>query len=679
MDTKSRNFKPLFAWLAFFMTVNIITFLLISGLGAFAYSGGDWQVLKTPFQYDYRDTHAFQQRTSDYFSNLISMAGSIDSSGNGEQQIIKDRLDQEGSNLLYYAVNQKTGLIVNNFDPALQLTDPEAKPFLPSGYQYYWYFNGEKLQVFDQGKLADIGGMDSGYQSLDDPGFYTGDAGSLTGMRVVLGISDTLQPNPYERSMYYWEQQLLALLAWCYLLLSLAGLICLLYSIFKRHDKYQFDRALATWSGGIWLEVKLFVSLFVLLILGFFAVNISGSGSDIVNALIIIVVLSMAVLAAFWWFYLMLLDIGFNRKSFLGNNLINYVLTQYGKYERKYPWQKMMISRAYVLIGAEAGLALLSVFCLLISSHSGDVFMMLLSFLLAGTGLYLIYRYLGRYNQTIDNLGKLLDHIESIKNGNMGTRLQLAETDDIYTAAQNLNSIQEGMSIAVAEKVRSEHMKVDLITNVSHDLKTPLTSIISYVDLISKEEGLPPHVKDYTTILAQKSARLQNLIHDLFDLSKASSDNIALEVEKIDLARLINQTLADLDEPIGTSGLTFRLSIPEEPVYVFSDGKKLYRVMENLISNTLKYSMLGSRVYIDLSTDEKTARAVIKNTANYEMNFSGEDIVQRFVRGDQSRTTEGSGLGLSIAQSFTQICGGQFTVYVDGDLFKAELVFPRIL
>lgn len=676
MDTKSRNSKPFLAWLAFFMTVNIITFLLISGLGAFAYSGGDWQVLKTPFfQYDYRSTHAFQQRTSGYFDNLISVTGRLDPSDNGEQQIIKDRLDSEGSNLVYYAVNQATGLIINNFDPGLQLTDTEAKPLLPSGYQYYWYFNGDKLQVFDKGKLVDASRIDRGYQGLAS----TVDTASLTGIRVVLGINDKLQPNPYTRSMYYWEQQLLNLLAWCYLLLGVAGLICLLYSILKRHDKRQFDRDLASWSGGIWLEVKLFVSLCVLMILGFFAVNISGSGSDIINTLIIIVVLSIAVLAAFWWFYLMLLDMVCNRQSFLKNNFANYVLNQFRKYERRYPWQKMMVSRAYVLIGAECVLALLSVFCLLISSHSGDVFLMLLSFLLAGTGIYLIYRYLGRYNQTINDLGKLLDHIESIKNGNMGTRLQLDESDDMYTAAQNLNSIQEGMSIAVAEKVKSERMKVDLITNVSHDLKTPLTSIISYVDLISKEEGLPPHVKDYASVLAQKSARLQNLIQDLFDLSKANSDNIALEVEKIDLARLINQTRADLDEPISSSGLTFRLNIPEEPVYIFSDGKKLYRVWENLISNTLKYSMPGSRVFIDLSNDEKIARAVIKNTANYEMTFSGEDIVQRFVRGDQSRSTEGSGLGLSIAQSFTQICGGQFSVYIDGDLFKVELVFPIII
>jgi signal transduction histidine kinase len=168
------------------------------------------------------------------------------------------------------------------------------------------------------------------------------------------------------------------------------------------------------------------------------------------------------------------------------------------------------------------------------------------------------------------------------------------------------------MGIAVAEKIKSERLKVDLITNVSHDLKTPLTSIISYVELLNREEGLPGHVKDYVKILSQKSERLKNLIQDLFDLSKANSENIALEMEQIDLVRLIKQTLADMEEPINGSGLTFRLNIPDGPVYIVSDGKKLYRVWENLITNALKYSLPGTRVYIDLIADGESACATIK-------------------------------------------------------------------
>lgn len=246
----------------------------------------------------------------------------------------------------------------------------------------------------------------------------------------------------------------------------------------------------------------------------------------------------------------------------------------------------------------------------------------------------------------------------------------------MYTAVQNLNSIQEGVNTAIAEKVKFERMKIDLITNVSHDLKTPLTSIIGYVDLLQKEEDLPEHVNDYIKILAQKSDRLKNMIEDLFDLSKASSNNIAVDMEKIDLARLIKQTVTDMDERINNSGLIFRLNIPDDPVYIMSDGKKLYRVWENLITNAIKYSLADSRVYVDLTVNQNKALATIKNIANYEMNFGEEEIMQRFFRGDQSRSTEGSGLGLSIAQSFTHICGGDFSVKIDGDLFKVEMRFP---
>ena len=328
-----------------------------------------------------------------------------------------------------------------------------------------------------------------------------------------------------------------------------------------------------------------------------------------------------------------------------------------------------------MLVGVEAVLALISGIFVLTGSSGGTL---LLAFLIAGAGIYLIYRYLKRYTETVSDLGKLMDHIELIKNGDMSTRLEVTEDADIYPAVQNLNYIQEGMGIAVAEKMKSERMKIDLITNVSHDLKTPLTSIISYVDLLNKEDGLPEHVNDYIRILAQKSEHLKNLIHDLFDLSKASSNNLALDMEKIDLARLAKQALADMEEPIAASGLTFRINIPDEPVYITSDGKKLYRVLENLIVNTLKYSLSGSRVFVDLTVSSKEVTATIKNTANYEMTFDEDEILQRFARGDQSRSSEGSGLGLSIAQTFTEVCGGKFSIKIDGDLFKVELRFETV-
>lgn len=234
--------------------------------------------------------------------------------------------------------------------------------------------------------------------------------------------------------------------------------------------------------------------------------------------------------------------------------------------------------------------------------------------------------------------------------------------------------INQGFNESLQEQMKSERMKVDLVTNVSHDLKTPLTSIISYVDLLSKEE-LPESAKDYVSILADKSNRLKNIVSDLFDLAKSTSGNLPLNMENIDLKKLIEQTLGDMVDEIENSANNFKINLPEQPVYVYSDGNKLYRVFQNIIGNSLKYSLEGTRVFIDMEIDNNIVTVVVKNTASYEMDFTEEDILQRFNRGDKSRTTEGSGLGLSIAESYTWACGGKFAIKVDGDQFKVKLSF----
>jgi len=235
--------------------------------------------------------------------------------------------------------------------------------------------------------------------------------------------------------------------------------------------------------------------------------------------------------------------------------------------------------------------------------------------------------------------------------------------------------IDKGIEESLEVQMKSERMKIALITNVSHDLKTPLTSIISYVDLLSKEEGLPDTAIDYVKILQIKSDRLKNIVTDLFELAKSTSGNIALEEEVIDLKRLMEQTLADMEDKVKVSELQFKTSLPDSPVVIKSDGKKLYRVFQNIIDNALKYSLKNTRVYINLEKVNQSVVITFKNIAAYEMNFTQEEILQRFYRGDQSRTTEGSGLGLSIAESFTNNCGGKLSVEIDGDVFKVSITF----
>ena len=243
-----------------------------------------------------------------------------------------------------------------------------------------------------------------------------------------------------------------------------------------------------------------------------------------------------------------------------------------------------------------------------------------------------------------------------------------------YENRKTYEEINQGFQESLQEQTKSERMKVDLITNVSHDLKTPLTSIISYVDLLSREE-LPDAARDYVNILADKSGRLKNIVSDLFDLAKSTSGNLPLNMENLDLKKLIEQTLGDMENEIEKSDIRIKTSLSEAPVHIYSDGKKLYRVFQNIIGNALKYSLGGTRVFIDMEIENGIVDVTIKNTASYDMDFAAEDVLQRFSRGDASRTTEGSGLGLSIAESFTWACGGRFKVEIDGDQFKVKLGF----
>jgi signal transduction histidine kinase len=247
-----------------------------------------------------------------------------------------------------------------------------------------------------------------------------------------------------------------------------------------------------------------------------------------------------------------------------------------------------------------------------------------------------------------------------------------------YTRGNRLlyEEINKDYQESLEEQMKAERMKVALITNVSHDLKTPLTSIVSYLDLLSKEEELQATAKDYVRILQDKSDRLKNMVTDLFDLAKSTSGDIELELETIDMKKLIEQTLADMEDRIEASEIKIKTNLPDKSVNIRADGKKLYRVLQNIIDNALKYSMMGTRVFIDLSINKEEVVMVIKNTSGYEMNFTPEEVLQRFTRGDKSRTTEGSGLGLSIAESFTKNLGGSFSVNIDGDLFKVALSFP---
>ena len=270
--------------------------------------------------------------------------------------------------------------------------------------------------------------------------------------------------------------------------------------------------------------------------------------------------------------------------------------------------------------------------------------------------------------------GRLTGALHTLRSEGAARPLHFKAYAPLHDAAEDLNALREGIDAAVEQQRRADRMKMELLTNVSHDLKTPLTSIINYADLLCAEP-LEGAAADYAKVIQRKADRLKHMVQDVFDLSKAASGSLPLAPAPIDLAKLIRQTLADMDEAIAASPLTFRTALAPE-AWVLADGERMYRVFQNLFSNALRYSLAGSRVYVELAAEDGQAVARVKNVAGYEMEFDPAEITERFVRGDPSRTGEGSGLGLSIAKSFTEACGGAFSVQTQADLFTAAVSFP---
>lgn len=294
--------------------------------------------------------------------------------------------------------------------------------------------------------------------------------------------------------------------------------------------------------------------------------------------------------------------------------------------------------------------------------------------LLAGADLYVFKRLYTEAKQQ-DQLNEVLNHLSE-------GDTDFAVEEDKFTGreheiAKRLNHISTGMRTALSEQVKSERLKADLITNVSHDIRTPLTSIINYVDLLKREDIQDEKVREYIQILDQKSVRLKNLTEDLLEASKASSGNIKMDMQKIDLVELSLQAGAEFEDKFAAKELELCLGAPEHPVFISADGRHLWRVLENLYNNAAKYSMEHTRVYADILEQDGKAVFTIKNISANKLNISPDELTERFVRGDVSRSTEGSGLGLSIATSLTKLQGGELVIEIDGDLYKANVIFPR--
>lgn len=273
--------------------------------------------------------------------------------------------------------------------------------------------------------------------------------------------------------------------------------------------------------------------------------------------------------------------------------------------------------------------------------------------------------------------GKLQKAGKALAEGNLSYHVDTSKMILGYKEHGNyLNSIGEGMAKAVAERMKSEHLKTELISNVSHDLKTPLTSIINYSDLLGQAGTEPEKVKEYTEVLHRQSIRLKKLLDDLLEVSKASTGNLSTDLAPCDIKVLITQTTGEYEQRFAEKNLELIHQEPKEDVHIMADHRHLFRIFDNLLGNIYKYAQPGSRVYLNVEKEEKKVRIVFRNMSEYPLNVNGGELMERFVRGDKSRHKEGNGLGLSIAMSLAQLQGGSLQIITDGDLFKAVLEFP---
>ena len=306
---------------------------------------------------------------------------------------------------------------------------------------------------------------------------------------------------------------------------------------------------------------------------------------------------------------------------------------------------------------------------LTIESYDGAIFLLFAIFTIIAAACFAIW--FG------SQLGKIKKGGEAIANGDFDYRINARELwPALRGHAYNLNCAALGMSKAVEDRLKSERFKTELITNVSHDLKTPLTSIVSYVDLLKKEDIQNEAALGYIEVIDRQSAKLKKLTEDLVEASKASSGAVAVNKEVLDIGELINQSVGEFSEKLESAGITPVINLPDTDIRVFTDGRLLWRVFDNLIQNIIKYAQPCTRAYFDLYQSDGDAVLTIRNISREPLNMTAEALMERFVRGDGSRNSEGNGLGLSIAKSLTELCGGTFDLMLDGDLYKVILTFP---
>ncbi len=601
---------------------------------------------------------------------------------NQNRDALNEQIEMEGGSIVYSVrrIAENTGSGNISFPI---FAESDGRLLLPENIRPCYYWDGPNgIEHNYIRNAADNISAGTGYRVLANGERFSPDMKALTNIRLIIGVrTDVLSGTLLQMSKTAVSYQI-------FLSVFFTGMIlCCLFGVlglFSKKAAAEAKQSYSIFAGKVPFEFKLIcVALAVYLFYCYrkylFLPKLSAQPKTY---------------TALWiffpggcLFYLLWQDLKYNAEKVFLNFLPVKLFCFFREFVQSRLWyRRAMVIFAFNLISALASL-IVGLLLLYIEGMSSPViignvlkvikireFLSISGILLIVLGVLMLFMCY-RLKNFIRDMKTITARLSEMQEGICNAPLMLPAHSLLTGAAADLNRLEDGIEKAVETKNRSNKLKVELLTNVSHDLKTPLTSIINYADLLCEEE-LPQAAADYASSLRGKAYRLKNMVQDVFDLSKAASGNLPVEKHLLDFVKLIRQTLADMDERIQAGTLTFKVTASTEPVMIEADGEKLYRIFQNLFVNALQYSLENSRVHIQISAENGYAMAKVKNTSKWELEFDTQEILERFVRADASRTTEGSGLGLSIVQSFTETCGGTFTVETDADMFIAIVRFP---
>ena len=563
----------------------------------------------------------------------------------------------------YIVINRETGDIFTNIKTDNYETEKEEM----KNNTVYWFLENNaidtNIELLNQDNLKYsyeyayyVTAEDNGY--MDKYDIYTSYDETNIGIYTNYGINKIL----YQYMLEHKTTPIYSIIV-----SGIALIIIAIYLVNSIGHKEGTDEIVLNRMDEIPYEIVTIVGLILLCIFLSIAVSLGEASNAIIIAVGVLCYLICYAICAIWGVTtIKRIKAKQFLKSFLTYRIIRWIYRKIKKYfeviDQKASGEKRLF-RYYLIF--------LFVSILLATTMITGIGILLLI-------IFWIWVYY-KMKKYIIQQDKIKNALKEIYEGKQEVYLSTDELEGVLKEmAIYVNDIAGGFSNAIAESMKSERLKTELITNVSHDIKTPLTSIINYVDLLKKEEIENDKIKEYIEILDKKSQRLKKLTEDLIEASKVSSGSVKLNIESINIKELFNQCIGEFKDKFEEKNLKIEVSMPNKEIRINADNRYMYRIIENLFSNITKYALEASRVYIDMEEEQRNLKISIKNISKDKLNISSDELMQRFVRGDRSRYTEGSGLGLSIAKSLTELQGGTFNISIDGDLFKVDMTWKEI-